>query len=107
MQQYYEHKTHIVSKLSGNAPPTINRETEEKLRLMFRQIQSPFEKHCPKGRTNFLSYSYVLHKFCELLELDDFVKCFPLLKSRDKLKQQDKIWEKICMELNWDYIPSV
>ncbi len=106
-QQYYEHSTYIISKLSGMPPPTINRETEEKIRLMFRQIQGPFEKHCPKNRTNFLSYSYVLHKFFQLLELDDFVKYFSLLKSREKLKHQDKIWEKICWELNWDYFPSV
>ena len=107
MQQYYEHTTHIISKLSKTTPPTINRDTEEKLRLMFRQIQVPFAKHCPKDRTNFLSYSYVLHKFCELLELDEAIHCFPLLKSRDKLKQQDIIWEKICWDLSWDYIPSV
>lgn len=107
MTQYYEHATHIISKLSGKPPPTISRDTEEKLRLMFRKIQAPFEKHCPKTRINFLSYSYVLHKFCQLLELDEFIKCFPLLKSRDKLRQQDKIWEKICMELKWEFIPSI
>lgn len=107
LQQYYEHSTYIISKLSKVPPPTINRETEEKIRLMFRQIQLPFEKYCPKNRTNFLSYSYVLHKIFELLELDDFVKYFPLLKSRDKLKQQDEIWEKICEELGWDFYPSI
>ena len=107
LQQYYEHSTYIISKLSKVPPPTINRETEEKIRLMFRQIQIPFGKYCPKNRTNFLSYSYVLHKIFELLELDDFVKYFPLLKSRDKLKQQDEIWEKICEELEWDFYPSI
>ena len=107
LQQYYEHITYILSKLSGVPPPTISRETEEKIRLMFRQIQIPFEKYRPKDRTNFLSYSYVLHKFFQLLELDDFVKFFPLLKSREKLKQQDRIWKKICGDLGWDYIPSV
>jgi len=107
LTQYYEHTTYIISKLSGIPPPTISRETEEKIRLMFRQIQPSFEKHCPKDRTNFLSYSYVLHKLFQLLELDDFVKYFPLLKSREKLKHQDKIWEKICDDLNWDYYPSI
>lgn len=107
LTSYYEHATHIISKLSGLPPPTISRETEEKLRQMFKQIQTPFEKHCPKTRINFLSYSYVLHKFCQLLELDDFIKCFPLLKSREKLRQQDKIWECICKDLRWQYIPSI
>jgi hypothetical protein len=107
LTNYYEHTTHIISKLSGMPPPTISREIEEKLRHMLKQIQAPFEKHCPKDRINFLSYSYVLHKSCQLLELDDFVKCFPLLKSREKLRQQDKIWENICEELKWQFIPSV
>ena len=56
---------------------------------MFKEIQVPFMKHCPENRKNFLSYSYVLHKFCELLELDYLLEYFPLLKSREKLQQQD------------------
>lgn len=107
LSNYYEHTPHIISKLSGLPPPTISREVEEKLRKMFKQIQEPFEKYCPKDRINFLSYSYVLHKFCELLELDDFIKCFRLLKSREKLRDQDKIWKNICKDLRWQYIPSI
>ena len=63
-------------------------------------------KHCPPERKNFLSYSYVLHKFCELLEYDNLLCYFSLLKSREKLQEQDKIWKKICEELKWEYIPS-
>ena len=74
---------------------------------MFDKIQEPFEKHCPKDRINFLSYSYVLHKFFQLLELDDYVKCFPLLKSRTKLRIQDEIWKKICEDCMWQFYPSV
>lgn len=106
MTQYYEHATHIISKLSGMPPPTISRDIEEKFRLMFKKIQAPFDKHCPKTRINFLSYSYVLHKFCQLLELDEYVDCFPLLKNKDKLRLQDKVWEKICFDLRWQYISS-
>jgi len=104
---YYEHATHIISKLSKIPPPTLPRDKEEKIRYMFRQVQAPFQKYCPKARINFLSYSYVLHKFFELLELDEFINCFPLLKSRDKLRQQDIIWEKICEDLRWQFIPSI
>lgn len=104
---YYEHTTHIMSKLTNLPPPTINRETEDTLRKMFNQIQEPFNKHRPPERVNFLSYSYCLHKFCELLELDEFIKYFPLLKSPEKLKEQDKIWKKICEELRWEFIPSI
>ena len=105
--KYYEHVPHIINRLNGEPPPTISREIEEELRRMFKEIQIPFHKFCPKNRKNFLSYSYVLHKFVQLLELDEFTECFILLKSREKLHQQDQIWKQICEYLKWEYIPSV
>ena len=105
--KYYEHIPHIINKINGLPPPIMSRETEEELRRMFKEIQIPFQKFCPKGRKNFLSYSYVLHKFVQLLELDEYLDCFLLLKSREKLHQQDLIWEKICNYLKWEFIPSV
>ena len=105
--KYYEHTPYITTILCGVQPPTMPFELEEKLRLMFLQIQHPFELHCPKDRKNFLSYSYVLYKFCELLGEDDYLKCFPLLKSKDKLWKQDQIWKKIAEELRWEFIPTI
>jgi hypothetical protein len=107
LNKYYEHVPHIINMINGKPAPLINRATEEKLRMMFKEIQTPFMKHCPAERKNFLSYSYVLHKFVELLDLDQFLSCFPLLKSREKLQQQDMIWKNICNELRWQYIPSI
>lgn len=105
--KYYEHIPHIINKLNGVAPPVMSRETEEILRRMFKEIQIPFYKFCPKDRSNFLSYAYVLRKFVELLELDEFIECFSLLKDREKLYEQDKIWKDICKYLEWEFIPSV
>jgi hypothetical protein len=105
--KYYEHVPHIINRLNGCSAPVMSREIEEKLRFMFKEIQPAFQKHCPKDRSNFLSYSYVLYKFCELLELDEYLSSFPLLKNRDKLYVQDKIWELICKELAWQFIRSV
>jgi len=107
LNKYYEHRTYIINIINGIPPPIISKDIEEKLRVMFKEIQTPFAKVCPKGRKNFLSYSYVLHKFAELLELDDFLMCFPLLKSREKLHLQDKIWKDICAELKWQFICSI
>lgn len=105
--KYYEHVPHIMNRLNGQTAPVMSREIEEKLRYMFKEIQPAFQKHCPKERSNFLSYSYVLYKFCELLELDEYLASFPLLKNRDKLYVQDKIWELICKELRWQFLRSV
>jgi Poxvirus Late Transcription Factor VLTF3 like len=105
--KYYEHIPHIINRLNGQTAPVMSREVEEKLRYMFKEIQPSFQKHCPKGRSNFLSYSYVLYKFCELLGMDEYLPCFPLLKNRDKLYVQDKIWQKICEDLRWEFFRSI
>lgn len=105
--KYYEHATHILSRLNGNPPPIITPENEEKIRTMFQEIQAPFLLYCPDDRTNFLSYSYILYKFFELLELDEYKVYFPLLKSRDRLISHDFIWKKICDYLKWEFISSV
>jgi hypothetical protein len=107
LSKYYEHVAHIMNRLNGVQAPVLSREVEDKLRFMFREIQPSFIKHCPKGRSNFLSYSYVLYKFCQLLELDEFLPCFPLLKSREKLYMQDKIWQCICEDMGWEFIKSI
>ena len=104
---FYEHVPYILNRINGKTAPVMSREVEEKLRFMFKEIQSSFIKHCPKTRSNFLSYSYVLYKFCELLELDNYLQCFPLLKNRDKLYNQDKIWQLICRDLKWEFIRSI
>jgi len=105
--KYYEHIPTIIYRLNGKSAQIMSREIEEKLRHMFKEIQPSFQKHCPKNRRNFLSYHYVLYKFCELLEMDEFLHCFPLLKNRDKLYQQDKIWQLICREMGWEFLRSI
>jgi len=107
LNKYYEHIPYISNILNGMQPPKMTQALEDRLRMMFRDIQEPFNKHCPESRKNFLSYSYVLYKFCELLGEDDYLPCFPLLKSKEKLYQQDVIWRCICKELQWEYISTI
>ena len=106
MNKYYEHAPYITTTLNGVKPPTMPQALEDRLRLMFGQIQKPFEKHCPENRKNFLSYSYVLYKFCELLGEDEYLPCFPLLKSKEKLYKHDIIWKNITSDLGWQYIAT-
>ena len=107
LNKYYEHTAHIICRLNGKQPPSIPSEIEDKLRRMFREIQEPFMEVCPKNRKNFLSYSYVFHKFVELLGFDEYKELFPLLKSREKLHQQDLIWKDICKIIGWMFIKSI
>jgi hypothetical protein len=85
----------------------MDRETEEKLRFIFKEMQPSFEKHKPAGRHSLISYHYYMYKICELLELDEFLPCFNLLKTRDKLYDQDKIWKNICKDMQWQFIRTI
>lgn len=107
MNKYYEHISHILQIINGKEPPRFTRDDELKIKKMFKDIQKPFSIYCPKGRKNFLNYSYVLHKFCELLCLDDYIDYFPLLKNPGKLLQHDKIWRNICAYMKWKYYKSI
>jgi hypothetical protein len=103
---FYEHVTYIINKLNNLPPPKITRDMEKLFISMFYKTQEPWEMFKSSKRKNFLSYSYVLHKFCELLELDHLYECFPLHKDPDKIMENDQIWEKICKYLKWEYISS-
>jgi uncharacterized Zn finger protein (UPF0148 family) len=104
---YYEHIPYIINQFNGLPAPVIAPEIEEILRGMFKAIQIPFDKFRPAKRKNFLSYNYVMYKFFELLELDEYLFCFQLLKSRTKLYEQDKLWKNICNDLQWEFISSL
>ena len=107
LSKWYEHKHHIVNLINGAPAIRLPQDLEERLKTMFLQVQHPFEKHRPKDRKNFLHYGYTLYKLCQLLGEDEYLPLFPLLKSNEKLRAQDKIWKAICEELQWEYIPTV
>ena len=104
--KYYEHIAFIKNKI-GIKPPVFSPELEDTLCNLFMEIQAPYAKTCPDYRVNFLNYYYVLFKFCELLEETQFLHDIPLLKDREKLIEQDETWKKMCVELNWEFIPTV
>jgi hypothetical protein len=104
--KYYEHIAFIKNKL-GLKPPVFSPELEDTLCNLFMETQSPYAKTCPDYRVNFLNYYYVLFKFCELLGEEQYLDSIPLLKDREKLIEQDETWKKMCIELDWEFIPTV
>jgi len=108
--KYYEHIPTIINEFCGLPAPRLTPSLEQQLKIMFDEIQIPFEKYrlviCPL-RKNFLNYNYIFYKMCQLLNKDEFLNCFPLLKSREKLYEHDLIWKGICVDLRWQYIPSI
>jgi len=117
LNTFYEHNFLIFSHITNTPPPSLTRDEEEKIKIMFKQTEIPFKKFKPGERANYLNYSYVLHKLFLIIadqsnskdvknRMFTNSKYFSLLKSRDKLRMQDLIWKNICKELNWTYHPS-
>ena len=106
LNKYYEHIVFIKNKL-GIKPPVMSQELETILCNLFIELQSPYSKHCPDYRVNFLNYYYVLYKLCELLNEKKFLSEIPMLKDREKLIEQDEIWKKMCKELDWEFKATI
>lgn len=105
--KYFEHIPYIYKMITNKKPIELDEILENKLYEMFDEIQAPFEKHkhLLKNRTkNFLSYSFTIYKFCQLLGRTDLLKFFNLLKDREKIFEQEVVWKHICNDLNWEYI---
>jgi hypothetical protein len=115
--KYYEHIPSIISRLTQQQALVIPINIEQILIAMFEEIQVPWEMF--KDRKNFFSYPYILHKFCQILGLNDYLHYFPLLKKRELIYKQDIIWKKIVeycknkkktneflIDVNWMYISS-
>ena len=105
LRKCYDHVCQITSRISGKRPIRISTETEETLKRMFMKMQPVFEKHAPKSRKNFLSYSYVLYRCFQILGLHHMLDGLCLLKGKEKLALQDEVFIKICNDLGWEFNP--
>lgn len=105
--KYYEHSPLILMKLTNMPPIRISDHLEKRLIDMFTEVLMVYRSVKPDDRTNFFSYSYILYKFLELLEFDEYKEYFTLFKGNENLKKQDKTFAKICKILRWQFIPSI
>jgi hypothetical protein len=107
LSKHYNHCVQITTIITGETPPQMTTEQETALLQMFDNIQEPFQRIIQKEpRQNMLSYSFLIHKFLEIMSWDEYLPYFPLLRSADKIQYQDWIWQKLCAEVGFEYIKS-
>jgi hypothetical protein len=107
LRKYYEHTQLITCKITGRPPPRMTPTQEERIKLLFMAASTAFQQLCPPDRSNFLSYSFTLFKFSELLGYTEFLPNFALLRGQAKLRRQDEIYKALCEALDWEFIPSI
>lgn len=113
LNDYYDNIITIINRINKRPPFVLTPQIENKIKEMFQKMQEPFNKF--KGvRKNMLSYGYLLNKYFLILDLPEFAKYIKLLKSPEKLRQQDEIFKKIVDHMveidpgtNWRFHPSL
>ncbi len=105
MQLYIEKWLQIIQRVTGIEPPKPGGRLLQMLDQAFTELQQPFKHFKAQGRKNFLNYNYVFCRLFQKLGCAQFCMFFPLIKSRQKLRALDEMWESMVSSLQWEVKP--
>lgn len=97
-RKYCEYSLQILCYFNGTVLPTIKEDHKMKIIKVFEKIVNSYSYCCPPNRLSFFNYNYVLHRICELINLNEYLILFPLpyKKGTPKMIQNDLIWKNLC-----------
>lgn len=102
----YEDVNLIHNYFTGIPCPDISH-IESELDDDFDKVADAYESLNDIDRTNFLNGHYVLYQLLrrrkEKVDESDFHK----LKTRERLIEHDEIYSRICLILEWTFLPSI
>lgn len=107
LTNYVENLFSINFALTGQQPPYIKREIQDKIVKMFKQIARAYDDVAKYDRRSFLNYYFIIFKLLELMGQVDLLPQVPMLKTKMRIKEHDAIWRKICEELDWSFHPTI
>ena len=107
MQLYIEKWLQIIFRITKIAPPIPGNILVSKLDSMFQDLQHPFDCYRTEKRKNFLNYNYVFCRLFQRMGCTQFCMFFPLIKSKQKLRQLDDMWRNMAKCLDWEVTPLV
>jgi hypothetical protein len=97
-QKYYINEHRILCIVSKQPPNVIPAVKEDVLVAMFRLVSENWEAIRQGRRKSMLTYTFLLHRFCEIQGWDDLKELFKLPK---KTEVHEDIWKDIVKYLNW------
>lgn len=98
----YKNIVQVYSILNGVPVPPMPLSLENEFKQAFKLLQAPWEKHKGKRKT-FTYHHLTFKKLCKRLKHEEFLPFIDVARSTKSLMEQEKIWEKMCGELNWTY----
>ena len=106
LTKYMENFYFIIFAMTGQQPPYIKREIEDKIMRMFKMIDRLWSSIEKDRRISFLNYYYIIYKLLELMGQTELMIQVPLLKTRLRIKQHDTIWQNVCEKLGWTWLAT-
>lgn len=106
LTKYVENVFYITFAITGQEPPFIPRESEDKMIRLFSRILVAYGNIENHKRRSFPNYYYIVYKLLELMGHTDLLVRVPMLKTKLRVKHHDQIWKQLCGELDWTFIPT-
>ena len=106
LAKYIENAHSIWAMASNRQPPYIKKLVEDKLIRYFKAIVQVYEPLKGDKRNSFMNYYYVLYKLLHLMKEYELLQYIPLLRTKQRIREHDKVWKRICLELDWTYYPT-
>ncbi len=107
MTKYVENANYLDFIILSKPLPYIPRLIEDKLIRYFKYIDRVFAQLLQSAGKSFMSYHYVIYKLLELIGERELMTAVPLLKTKARLKQHDRVWLLLCQELGWSFVPTL
>ena len=100
LSKYYPQRFRLAEQMSGRVYTChdINPDYRKALLELFRRVSEAYDifaTQCKEIRKNFLSYPFVFLKLNVLLGHPEYSDHVPLLKSRVRLTEQQRIWDAL------------
>jgi hypothetical protein len=103
---YYEDINMIHTYFTGVPCPDIS-EIEHLLYEDFDKVVDAYESLENIDRIHFLNGQYILYQLLRRRKFKVKESDFDILKTRERLVEHDDIYQKICIKLEWTFIPTV
>ena len=107
LAKYIENAHSIWAMASNRQPPYIKKLVEDKLIRYFKAIVQVYEPLKGNKRNSFMNYYYVLYKLLHLMKEYELLQYIPLLRTKQRIREHDRVWKKVCEELDWGFHPTV
>ena len=105
LTKYVENTNYLEYIINRKQLLFIPKLLEDKLIRYFKQIDRTFDSLYTNQ--SFMSYSYVIYKLLQTMGEHELMSHIQLLKTKTRILQHDRVWQKICEELGWHYVSTL